>query len=430
MFTKKSSILLLCVCLFLSACGAKDDPKTGEAKPGVTIEVNTMYGGDEYGRVFTEATAKWEEETGYKVSVSTNSSDEAYKKRILMDFQTGAEPDVLFYFSGMDSNPLVANKRVISIEDIRKLYPEYATNMKEGMMKASTYDGKVYAVPVNGYWEALYVNLKALKALGLTMPDKNTDWEEFLELCETIREAGKTPIAASLTEIPHYWFEYCIYNHQTPESHSVVPEFLVDNMAQAWIAGLKDIKSMYEKRYFPDNTLYISDEGAKEMFLSGKAVFLLEGSWYASTINDRPDAGDFAVTYVPGTDTRTTTDSISGLSTGYFITKKAWEDDEKREAAVRFVEYMTGDEMVSRFSNISATALKNGTAPSEETSEFLRSARDMAEGATGFSEAVQDFVPANCRAPIFENMQKLMQGTADIEDAVREVIALKKQRTE
>ncbi|MCR5311802.1 MAG: extracellular solute-binding protein [Lachnospiraceae bacterium] len=430
MFAKKCSILVLSACLFLGACGGRDTQNPDEAKRGVTIEVNTMYGGDEYQRVFTEATAKWEEETGYKVSVSTNSSDEAYKKRILMDFQTGAEPDVLFYFSGMDSNPLVANKRVISLEEIRKVYPEYATNMKDGMMKASTYDGKVYAVPVNGYWEALYVNLKALSSLGFSMPDKETNWDEFLLLCEDIRKAGKTPIAASLAEIPHYWFEYCIYNHQTPESHSVVPEFLVDNMAQAWIAGLKDIKSMYDKGYFPDNTLYISDEGAKEMFLSGEAVFLLEGSWYASTINDRPDSGDFAVTYVPGTDTRKTTDIISGLSSGYFITKKAWEDEEKREAAVRFVEYMTGDEMVSRFSSISATALKNGTDPAEDLSGFLRSARDMAEGATGFSEAVQDFVPASCRAPIFDNMQRLMQGTAGIEDAVREVIALKKQRTE
>jgi raffinose/stachyose/melibiose transport system substrate-binding protein len=330
----------------------------------------------------------------------------------------------------MDANPLVSNKRVISLEEIRSVYPEYATNMKDGMMKASNYDGKVYAVPVNGYWEALYVNKKLLTELGFSMPDANTGWDEFLLLCEEIKKAGKTPIAASLAEIPHYWFEYCIYNYQTPESHAVVPEFLVDNMAQAWVSGLNDIKSMYEKGYFPDNTLYISDEASKEMFLSGKAVFLLEGSWYASTIDNRKDSSNFAVTYVPGTATRKTTDIISGLSSGYFITKKAWEDPEKREAAVRFVEYMTSDEMVSRFSDISATALKNGTESKSGTSVFLRSARAMAEGATGYSEAVQDFVPANCRAPIFENMQNLMHGTDSIEEAVRAVIALKKQRNE
>ncbi len=429
MHMKKTGSLILAACLLLTSCGRADSASRKNAQSrGVTIEVNTMYGGDEHGRVYAAAAAKWEEETGYRVSTTTNSSDEAYKKRILMDFQTGAEPDVLFYFSGVDANPLVSNKRVISLEEIREQYPEYATNMKDGMMKASNYDGKVYAVPVNGYWEALYVNLRALRELGFTMPDENTSWKEFLLLCEEIKKAGKTPIAASLAEIPHYWFEYCIYNHQTPESHSVVPEFLVDNMAQAWVAGIYDIKAMYDAGYFPENTLYISDEGSKEMFLSGEAVFLLEGSWYASTINDRDDADDFAVTYVPGTESRKTTDIISGLSTGYFITKKAWEDEEKREAAVRFVEYMTSDEMVSKFSIISATALKKGPEHDGDTSKFIQSVRAMTEGATGYSEAVQDLVPVNCRAPIFENMQRLMQGTGSIEEAVREVIALKKQR--
>lgn len=419
-------IILMCPCL-AGCSGNGDDPTSAVSGRTVTIEVNTMYAGDEYGDIFFDAVAKWESETGYKVHTVSNTSDEAYKKRILMDFQTGAEPDVLFYFNGVDSNSLVANKRVISLDEIRSVYPEYASNMKESMMKASNYDGRIYAVPVNGYWEALFVNAKALNELGLELPDSDMNWDGFLDLCAKIKAKGKIPIAASLSEIPHYWFEYCIYNHQTPDNHELVPEFVVDNTAQAWIAGINDIKYMYECGYFPDNTLYVSDEVSKSMFLNGDAIFLLEGSWYASTINERSDSDNFAVTYVPGTDTRKTTDIIGGLSTGYFITKKAWEDEEKREAAVRFVEYMTADERVSKFAMISATALKNGVEYTGEASSFYKSALDMAEGATGCSEAVQDRLPAYCRAPVFENMQGLMQGSSDITDAVREVIRRKKQ---
>ena len=424
--------MVLVASVFLCACTPSNSLKKKEpvVEHKVTIEVNTMYGGDEYGKVFFDAVKEWEKETGYSVSISSNTSDEAYKNRILMDFQTGAEPDVLFYFNGVDSNPLVANKRVISLDEIRSVYPEYAANMKVGMMKPSSYDGKIYAVPVNGYWEALYVNLTVLNKLGIEVPDENTTWEEFLKMCEKIKINGKTPIAASLTEIPHYWFEYCIYNHQTPQSHAVVPEFLVDNMAQAWVAGLYDIKDMYDRGYFPENTLYISDEESKAMFLSNEAAFLLEGSWYASTVNDRENSDNFVVTYVPGTETRKSTDIISGLSTGYYITKKAWDDEEKREAAVRFVEYMTANEIVSKLSQINATALKTGAEKQEDLSSFMESALNMVEGATGYSEAVQDFVPVNCRAPIFENMQGLMQVTSSIEDAVREVISLKKQKDE
>ncbi|MBO7354901.1 MAG: extracellular solute-binding protein, partial [Lachnospiraceae bacterium] len=167
---------------------------------------------------------------------------------------------------------------------------------------------------------------------------------------------------------------------------------------------------------------------SKSLFLSGDAIYLLEGSWYASTINERKDSDDFAVTYVPGTATRKTTDIIGGLSTGYFITKKAWEDEEKRDAAVSFVEYMTANERISKFAVISATALKNGVEYTGTPSPFYESALGMSEGATGCSEAVQDQLPAYCRAPVFENMQGLMQGTSDITEAVREVIRRKKQK--
>ncbi|MBR6003605.1 MAG: carbohydrate ABC transporter substrate-binding protein, partial [Lachnospiraceae bacterium] len=208
---KKNALsMALVASVFLCACTPSNSLKKKEpvVEHKVTIEVNTMYGGDEYGKVFFDAVKEWEKETGYSVSISSNTSDEAYKNRILMDFQTGAEPDVLFYFNGVDSNPLVANKRVISLDEIRSVYPEYAANMKVGMMKPSSYDGKIYAVPVNGYWEALYVNLTVLNKLGIEVPDENTTWEEFLKMCEKIKINGKTPIAASLTEIPHYWFEY------------------------------------------------------------------------------------------------------------------------------------------------------------------------------------------------------------------------------
>ncbi|MBR5731918.1 MAG: ABC transporter substrate-binding protein, partial [Lachnospiraceae bacterium] len=93
-----------------------------------------------------------------------------------------------------------------------------------------------------------------------------------------------------------------------------------------------------------------------------------------------------------------------------------------------FVEYMTADERISKFAMISATALKNGVEYTGEASSFYESAMEMAEGATGCSEAVQDQLPAYCRAPVFENMQGLMQGSADITEAVREVIKRKKQK--
>jgi raffinose/stachyose/melibiose transport system substrate-binding protein len=430
---KKKSLFLIAVLSFamcISACGTISEVQGGDRS--VTLTVSTMYAGnDSNTKKYREAVAEWEEKTGNIVEDESTTSDDSYKKRIIMEFQSGAEPDVLFFFNGVDANPLVQHGRVVSLEEIREVYPDYAGNMKESMMPASPADGKIYAIPVNGYWEGLFVNKEVLSKAGVKMPDENTTWDEFMELCNTIKEKGYVPIAASLAEIPHYWFEFCIYNHQNTISHARVPEGLYSAEGFAWVHGLEDIKSMYEEGLFPENTLSISDEQSMKLFLNGEAAFMLDGSWRVGAIEDLGISDDFAVTFVPGTETRRTTDIISGLSSGYYITRKAWEDPEKREAAVDFVSFMTSDEKVSEFAEVTATALSDGVQIDRESlSPFYLSCLNMVESATGSSEAVQDYVPTNLRAPIFENMSGIVRGVKDIPAAVDEVITAVKKSEE
>ena len=47
----------------------------------------------------------------------------------------------------------------------------------------------------------------------------------FLADCEVIRRAGYTPIACSLYEIPHYWFEFAVLKRHAEPILSEVPKF-------------------------------------------------------------------------------------------------------------------------------------------------------------------------------------------------------------
>ena len=100
----------------------------------------------------------------------------------------------------------------------------------------------------------------------------------------------------------------------------------------------------------------------------GDAAFLIDGSWKIGYFqeNNADNLEDFALSYVPGNGDRKATDLVGGISMGYYITKKAWDDPEKRDAAVKFVEHMTSDEVVSVFATTSVTALKNGVIPSDD----------------------------------------------------------------
>ncbi len=392
---------------------------------GVTLNVTTTYAGeDSNAQNYKDSVAAWEEESGNKVEDSSATSDEAFKSRIITDFEAGSEPDVLFFFNGVDSNQFVEQGKVVSVDEIREVYPDYAANMKDDLLGASPVDGVNYSVPVNGYWEGMFVNKEVLEAAGVEVPTAETTWDEFLAACETIKGAGYTPIAASLQEIPHYWFEYAIYNFQSAETHNTVPKSVDDEYGKAWVDGLNDIKALYEAGYFPENTLTATDAETFQLFTGDKAAFLIDGSWKIGGIAEAvDDIENFTVVNVPGKGDRKTTDEIGGLSMGYYITRKAWDDEEKRDAAVSFVSYMTSDEVVSKFAGVSATALKEGAAP--DTSEFNALQVDAiayTASFTGISPAVQDNLSAAAREPIFADMASIVNGDVDAADAVAAVL--------
>lgn len=99
---KKLAVLLAgaMACTMLTAVPAMAD--------GVELNVTTTFAGEDgNAQNFKDAVAAWEEATGNTVNDASATSDEQFKARIEMDFQTGADPDVLFFFNGADANSFI-----------------------------------------------------------------------------------------------------------------------------------------------------------------------------------------------------------------------------------------------------------------------------------------------------------------------------------
>ena len=416
---KKTLAMLLVLVLMLSLVSV-----AAFADKTVTLNVVTSYGGDDGNRKnFENAVKAYEESTGNKVNDGSATSNEEWKAKVLTDFETGSEPDVLFFFTNADAEPFISAGKVVSLEEIRAEYPDYAGNMKDSMMAVAA-DGKQYAVPSSGYWENMFVNKTVLEDCGVAVPGPDYTWEQFLADCETIKEAGYTPIACSLVEVPHYWFEFTVMNNGTVENHLDVPAAADDAAAAKWAAGLNDIKALYEAGYFPANTLTASDAETVELFNSGEAAYLIDGSWKVGYFTENAeDLNDFAIAYVPGKGERSASEAIGGISMGYFITTKAWNDPDKREAAVEFVSQLTSDEVLSTFVTTEVTALVNGAKP-EGLNPLQQSAADANANITAIAGAVQDSLTAEARGDLFANVQNVVTGKMSAEDAVASAIAL------
>ena len=53
------------------------------------------------------------------VADTSATSDETFKTRVITDFETGSEPDVLFFFNGADATASIEAGKVVSIDEIR-----------------------------------------------------------------------------------------------------------------------------------------------------------------------------------------------------------------------------------------------------------------------------------------------------------------------
>ena len=425
--------------LTLTACGnvsTVENAKSDEKESVVLEVVTTFAGNDGSTQNYLAACENWVKESGNTLVDMSTTSDEMFKTRVITDFETGSEPDVLFFFNGADANHFIEAGKVVSLDEIRESYPNFGDNLDVDKIPVSLVDGKVYAIPVNSYWEALFVNRTVLDAAGVAMPGDDYTWDQFLKDCAKIKEAGYIPIAASLGNIPHYWWEFAIFNHTTIENHQTIPGDVDEPLGQAWVQGMEDIKSLYDLGFFPLNTNTASDEYTFSLFMNGKAAFLIDGSWKVGSIVagcqsddsqslDEKKLDQFDVAFVPSAGSRNCTDIIGGMSMGYYITRKAWEDPATREAAVSFVSYMTSDEIILKFAGHTANVLKDSPEVEEADYNSLQlKALDMLSRSTSMTGAVQDLFQGDCRESMFDGMPEIVTGKVSAEDAVAEGLYL------
>ena len=225
-----AAALCLTLCVGLAACAGRmfsskeeNTMRSETQHESVELKVVTSYGADDGNRKnYENAVAAYEASTGNRVLDDSSRASEEWRYKVFTDFETGSDPDVLFFFTNADAEPFIRAGKLVSIEEVRTMYPDYATNMKPAMI-AQAADGKHYAVPSTGYWENLFVNRQVLERSGVAVPGPDYTWEQFLEDCEKIKQAGFIPIACSLSEIPHYLFEFLIMNNGSLENQLELP---------------------------------------------------------------------------------------------------------------------------------------------------------------------------------------------------------------
>lgn len=205
-------------------------------------------------------------------------------------------------------------------------------NGGEGAFSQQTYNGKIYAVPLNIAAACVFYNTEMFEKAGITtMP---TDWNGMLDACQKLKDAGYTPLTISAGTA------WCL---------SMLAGYLCDaegvdlaalNAGTAHWTDANVVaaanKMLEISQYFQPTAVGDTNDVATANFYNEEAAMLIQGSWAIGQINGANPAfeekcGVFAF---PGTNGR-----VIAKSDSLAMSAKT----KYPEAAIAFMKYFTDD---------------------------------------------------------------------------------------
>jgi raffinose/stachyose/melibiose transport system substrate-binding protein len=420
-------ILAVMLCVSLLAACPKEEPAVDEPAAPSDVELRTvgMFGGnDPSAGAYLQLIRDFEvANRNILINDESATADDAWKAAVIGDVNAGNEPDVLFFFSDATADDIY--DKFVSIEEIREEYPDYASNIKEAIwtyMKKA--DGNSYCVPIRGYWEGMFVNEDVFEANDIDIP---TDWAGLEAAIEGFAKTDITPVAVALGEVPHYWIEHVILAHGGTDAIYAAETIGSDTSAipDSWVDGFSAFKSLADLGAFPANTAAMKDAEAGALFKDKGAAMQVDGSWYCGGIT-QPETT--TVVAFPSAISKTPDSIIAGFSSGFYISRKAWDDETKRDAAVKFVEHITSNEAIAAYCAVAGSAAAD-CADLIDTANMARPVADgnaMAAAAVNAAPATDTWLSLDCCTVLRQGANNIAAGKAEAKDVLEEAIALNK----
>ena len=159
------------------------------------------------------------------------------------------------------------------------------TFTRDAVFSQQTYDGQIYAVPLNIAAACCFYNTEMFEAAGAKVP---TNWSEMLDACEKLQAAGYTPITISAGTA---WCLSMVAGYLC-ESKGVDLAAIADG-SDTWENGKLEAAAtdlVELSKYFQKTAAGDTNDVATANFYNEEAAILIQGSWAIGQINgENPD---------------------------------------------------------------------------------------------------------------------------------------------
>ena len=282
-------------------------------------------------------------------------------KPILQDFET-KNPDIKVDFMHIPQNYfqklhlLFASNTAPDVIFINNLYlPIYANaglledlsdsdlaneNFFPKAIEAMEYKGKIYAIPRDVSNLVVYYNKDLFDSKNVRYPDKNTTFQEFLEIAKKITSPQEGIFGVSFEEEPLFYLPYLM-----SEGGGILSDDLLTNIlnSEESLRGINFYADLRTKHHVAPTKSESASATMAQMFLQGKIGMHISGRWLVPKYRETAEF-DWDVTQFP----KGTKGSIVPLdASGWAISSKSNHKDE----AIRLIKYLSSKESLEKFSS-------------------------------------------------------------------------------
>lgn len=380
-------ILVLSVCVtMLAGCGKKKSEETdnkAETKTETNQETKEPVDTSKY-EVKEPITIKWwhalEEQYSHvveKVVNDFNSSQDliTVEAEYIGSYADVNEALVAAHAAGtglpgvvVANTPYVAEYGASGLtEDLTPYIEAAGMDMNDfglGLVNATSYEGKQVSVPFLISTQVMYYNVDMAKELGVTIPTKIDDMDEFLKSVSKFNADGTTAVYGTIIPGWDQWYFETFYLNK---GVNIINEdgISTDLDSEAAVEVANKIKDWCDKGYAYWATGQDASSIMRQNFIDKKAFSVLHTSSLYNTYIDKCDF-EVGMAWYPGD--KTNNSEVGGC----VLLVPSKNDQAVKNASFKFLEYLVSEEVnMTWATDTGYMPTRKSVLETEEAQKFL-----------------------------------------------------------
>ncbi|WP_455529675.1 ABC transporter substrate-binding protein [Ruminococcus sp.] len=215
----------------------------------------------------------------YHVTPITTNLEEYYNN-LNAHVSAGETPDVFIVSPGPQLTDYVEPGVAAPLDEYLNKDGWKDTFKSDAVFTQQTYDGKIYAVPLNTAAACCFYNTEMFEKAGASVPKT---WDEMITACDKLKAAGYTPVTISAGTA---WCLSMVAGYLCEAEGVSLPK-LADGSA-SWEDGkLESVgnKLLQFSEYFQRTAAGDTNDVATANFYNEEAAILIQGSWVIGQMN-------------------------------------------------------------------------------------------------------------------------------------------------